>query len=121
MEDRSFTSRVLFFFSLLRLFTQLSPRRRGERLGLRDAVTRILRIGPSALTGCMFKQMPRRFARPGFRFKAAPGPIRPAHLHGCGCLFGPVGGGGAGRGANLDKADSVYRGRAHVYVQVNAL
>lgn len=56
---------------------------------------------------------PRRFIRCGL-ISARACLIRPAYLHGCSCLFGPM-------GLNLDKTDSVYRGLVYVCEQVNAL
>lgn len=89
----------------------------GAAQRLPDAVMRILRIGPSAFGGCVFKQIPPRFIHPWLCFERGPATIRPAYLHGCSGLFG----GEVERGANLDKADSVCRGIVRVCMQVNVL
>ena len=68
------------------------PRQQAELLGLWGAATStelILRISPSALTRCMFKQIPLRFIRSGF-ISARACLISLAYLHGCSGLFGPM-------------------------------
>ena len=68
------------------------PRQQAGLPGLWGAATStelILRISPSALTRCMFKQIPLRFIRSGF-ISARACLISLAYLHGCNGLFGPM-------------------------------
>lgn len=120
MEDRSFTSCVLFFFFAPLIYPAL-PKAARRAAGIMRCCNEDPAYRPIGINRVHVQTNTPAFRSPWFSFQCGPRSDKAGLFAWMWLLVWSCGGGGARTGANLDKADSVYRGIAHVYVKVNAV